>query len=613
MIFAGPRSWFDRARSTALWLLWIVPVTVTIGSSCALFLWSLDAATKARFQHPWLLFLLPLAGIAVGAAYQFFGKSAEGGNNLIVEQIHEPGGGVPRRMAPLILVATVVTHLFGGSAGREGTAVQMGGSIASAFGRWVRLDARETRTLLMAGVAAGFGAVFGTPLAGAVFALEVISVGRMQYESLIPCLVAAVLGDWTCHAWGVDHTQYRINFMSDVVIPTHGFHLEPALLAKVIAASIVFGLASALFSEVVHGFQTFFKKVCPIAWLRPALGGVLVIGLTYALGTREYLGIGIWSPDSHDATIPNLFHADNIRYWAWWWKLLFTAVTLASGFKGGEVTPLFFIGAALGNALSSVLGAPTDLFAALGFVAIFAGASNTPLACTLMGIELFGAGQSVYIATACFLAYLSSGHSGIYLSQRLAVPKMGNGDHPPDASLRQLREMQPSALYEAIGNLRDRFADQLEPTIEPAEHAIMPHRHKIMPKEIGMVRIYLTPRERRKVPGLKGWLSSPPLYRELVNTAKTDGIINAVAHHTHYGYSKGGKIRGTDPEIGNPDLTMCVELIGQREQLELFCRRHGDMLTDKVVIYKHLEHWEVHRNELETHDASIKELKSAPL
>ena len=225
-----------------------------------------------------------------------------------------------------------------------------------------------------------------------------------------------------------------------------------------------------------------------------------------------------WSPNPHDATIPNLFHSDHIRYWAWWWKLVFTAVTLAAGFKGGEVTPLFFIGAGLGNALSSLLGAPTDLFAALGFVAIFAGASNTPLACTLMCIEPFGAGQTVYIATACFLAYLSSGHSGIYLSQRLAVPKMGNSEHPPDASLRQLREMQPSALHNAIGGLRKRFANRLEPTTNPEEEPSMPHRHKITPKEIGMVRIYLTPRESRKVPGLKGWLSSPPLYHELVNT-----------------------------------------------------------------------------------------------
>jgi H+/Cl- antiporter ClcA len=361
-----------------------------------------------------------------------------------MDQIHEPGGGVPRRMAPLILFGTIATHLFGGSAGREGTAVQMAGSIASAFCRWFRLDGRRVRILLLAGIAAGFGAVFGTPLAGAIFALEVLMIGRMEYEALLPAFIAAVSADWTCHAWGIGHTHYHIDFLASSASPAAFFHLEPWLLLKVIAASAAFGLASTFFAELSHRLGAIFKRFIPYGPFRPMIGGVLVIGLFFLVGTGDYLGLGVSSPDPKAVTIVSFFESPEIHYWSWFWKIIFTVVTLSSGFKGGEVTPLFYIGAALGNALAGLMGAPTDLFAGLGFVAIFAGATNTPLACTLMGIELFGATHSVYIATACFLAYLFSGHSGIYLSQRIAVPKTARGTLPPEITLRNAREMRAS-------------------------------------------------------------------------------------------------------------------------------------------------------------------------
>jgi H+/Cl- antiporter ClcA len=424
------------------WLVLIVPMAAVVGSACAFFLWSLEEVTTLRFHHPWLLYLLPLGGGCVGLLYHYCGRSAEGGNNLIMDQIHQPGGGVPRRMAPLVLFGTIATHLVGGSAGREGTAVQMGGSIASAFCRWYRLDAQRVRILLMAGVAAGFGAVFGTPLAGAIFALEVLMIGRIEYEALLPAFIAAVAADWTCHAWGVGHTHYRIDFLASSASPSAFFHLEPWLLLKVIVASAAFGLASTAFAELSHRLGALFKRLIPYAPLRPMIGGALVIGLFFLVGTGDYLGLGVSSPDPNAVTIVSFFRSPEIHYWSWFWKIVFTAVTLSSGFKGGEVTPLFYVGAALGNALAGIMGAPTDLFAALGFVAIFAGASNTPLACTLMGIELFGATHAVYIATACFLAYLFSGHSGIYLSQRIAVPKTGPGTLPPGISLRHARELQ---------------------------------------------------------------------------------------------------------------------------------------------------------------------------
>lgn len=434
-VAAFARNRHDHAMSVLRWALILVPTAAAVGTLCAAFLWLLDAATQARFDYPWLLYLLPLGGAAVALLYHLVGRPVEAGNNLIVEQIHEPGGGVPLRMAPLVFVGTIVTHLFGGSAGREGTAVQLGGSLASAVASLFRLDAPSVRILLMAGIAAGFGAVFGTPLAGAVFALEVLAVGRIEYAGIVPCLLAALVGDWTCHAWGIHHALYHIAFAA----PASGALLvEPILLAKAAVAGVAFGLAGLVFAEADHALGGFLKRHVPYGPLRAALGGVAVIGLVYLCGTRAYLGLGVWSAIPGDPTIAGFFktHADP---WSWALKMLFTVVTLSAGYKGGEVTPLFFIGAALGNALAGMLHAPVDLFAGLGFVAVFAGAANVPLACTIMGIELFGSAHAVPIAVTCFVAYICSGHNGIYLSQRIAVPKRGNRAVPHATTLREAR------------------------------------------------------------------------------------------------------------------------------------------------------------------------------
>ncbi|KNY31795.1 DUF190 domain-containing protein [Agrobacterium genomosp. 3 str. CIP 111-78] len=579
---------FQQIRSLAKWIAIVIPMAIAVGSLVALFLWSLDRATELRFELPWLIFCMPVAGFAMVWAYGKFGKSAEGGNNLIVDQIHEPGGGVPLRMAPFILVTTVLTHLVGGSAGREGTAVQLGGSLASAFGKVFKLTSADIRILLMAGIAAGFGAVFGTPIAGAVFALEVLTIGRMQYEALLPALLAAIVADWTCHAWSIGHTHYAIAYLSGAGEGI-GFHLDAVLMLKVVIASVAFGLAAHFFAELSHLASSAYKAILPYAPLRPVLASLILLGLVYALGTREYLGLGVWSPNPEDATILGFFRPDHIDYWSWAWKGLFTIITLSAGFKGGEVTPLFFVGAALGSAVAGVLGAPPDLFAALGFVAVFAGATNTPLACMIMGIELFGATHSVYIAVACFVAYLCSGHSSIYLSQRVGVPKTAAAnDIPPDISVRHMRDMNANALGDFVGKVRLR---SLATTATLTERPIIVTQHRLHSTEIGMVRIYMKPRE--KTSGKSGWFGAKPLYRELVLQAKSAGIMNAVAHHTHFGYSNSGKLQDEGFEIPNPDLTMCVEMIASRDQLEEFCRTHGALLKNKVIVYKHLEQWDV--------------------
>ncbi|MCG6110791.1 MAG: chloride channel protein [Paracoccus sp.] len=417
------RQW-RMARRTAFWLALLLPLSVAIGSAVALFLWSLERATQARFDLPWLIWLMPVAGFAMVWAYQRFGGTSGAGNNLIVDEIHQPGGGVPLRMAPFILVTTVLTHLVGGSAGREGTAVQIGGALAGGLGRRLALDPASLRILLICGIAAGFGAVFGTPLAGAIFALEVLMIGRIQYDALLPALVAALVGDWTVLAWGVGHVHYEISFIPTDVAGWFGVDL--LLLAKVALAGLAFGLCARAFAEASHGLTALWTRFVPYAPLRPVIAGVLILALVHALDTRAYLGLGVWSAIPGDPTLVGFLQPGQTDYTSWFWKFLFTIITLSAGFKGGEVTPLFFIGAGLGVALGSLLGVPTDLMAAIGFVAVFAGATNTPLACVVMGIELFSATHAVPLAIGCFTAYAASGHGSIYGAQRVAVPKSGD-------------------------------------------------------------------------------------------------------------------------------------------------------------------------------------------
>ncbi|WP_236652768.1 voltage-gated chloride channel family protein [Chitinophaga vietnamensis] len=405
------------------WTVLVIPVALIAGSLVALFLWLLDLVTHYRWEHEWLLYLLPLAGVGIYWLYRLGGRDAEKGNNLIMEEIHQPGGGVPARMAPLVLLTTIITHLFGGSAGREGTAVQIGGSMAGLIGRKLGLTQKDIRILLMTGIAAGFGAVFGTPLTGAVFALEVLAIGAIRYDALVPCLIAGILADIVCSAWGIHHTHYEIHYQAATgAIPF--IHTDLLLLAKVILAGVAFGLTSFLFSTLMHRIKDHANAYIKIPWLIPVAGGLMVIALTFLAGTTDYLGLGVTSKSPDGVSIVAAFQANSsVNGWSWLWKLVFTAVTLGMGFKGGEVTPLFFMGATLGHALALALGAPVDLFAGLGFIAVFAGATNTPIACTLMGIELFGAEYVLYFAVACFTAYYFSGHSGIYGAQRTAVSK----------------------------------------------------------------------------------------------------------------------------------------------------------------------------------------------
>lgn len=412
------------------WLALGSLVGVLAGTASAVFLVALEWATATREAHPYLLWALPLAGVAVAWLYARFGQGAERGNNLILDTIHRLEGRVPARMAPLVLLGTVVTHLFGGSAGREGTAVQMGGSLADTLARRLRLSPADRRLMLMAGVSGGFGSVFGTPLAGTVFGMEVLRVGAIRYDAFVACLAAAFVGDRVTTAWGVHHGHYPVTGVPD---PSLG------VLAKVALAGVAFGLAALLFAELAHGFKAAFRTLVPWPLLRPVAGGLAVAGLTLALGTRAYLGLGV-------PMIQRSFTPDAVPPLAFFWKTLFTAITLGSGFQGGEVTPLFFVGATLGHALAAILHLPPGFLAALGFVAVFAGAANTPLTCILMGAELFGAAPLPYVGIACVISYVFSGHRGIYTAQRIEAAKSKSVPVPQGAPLQVVHEALPPLL-----------------------------------------------------------------------------------------------------------------------------------------------------------------------
>jgi H+/Cl- antiporter ClcA len=389
----------------ARWLLLTALVSLFAGTLSALFLTALNEVTEYRTQHPYLLYLLPLAGLLVGLTYWFLGRGAERGNNLVFDTIHSPAQVIPFKMAPLVLINTLITHLFGGSAGREGTALQMSAAVADQLHRPFGLSAGERQILLIASLSAGFASVFGTPLAGAVFGIEVLLISETPYKAIIPAFAAAFLGAWVTEFWGVDHTQYHID-----VVPVFSM----TGLFSTALAGIAFAGAAVLFVWSTDLIAKGFRKIS-FAPLKPFIGGLVFVGLILLLQTDKYLGLGIPQilKSFQRASDPQDFIL----------KILLTAITLGSGFKGGEVTPLFYIGATLGSALSLFLPLSPGLLAGMGFVAVFAGATKTPIACCLMAFELFGISCGIYIIIACVIAYYVSGSHSIYNIAENRSPK----------------------------------------------------------------------------------------------------------------------------------------------------------------------------------------------
>lgn len=390
-------------------------VGVLAGLASGIFLWLLERVIHLREGHLWLLALLPLFGVVSAWLYQRFGPASEGGNRLVLDEVIDFQGRVPSRMAPLVLVGTLLSHLGGASVGREGTAVQMGASLARSLGKlqgtrmgaWLRLTDSRQRLLLMAGVAGGFGSLFGTPVAGAVFGLEVITIGKLHYEGLLICTAASFVGDWVCRGLGAPHARFLVEAQPWTAL------LGVKLLLFVLPVALVAGA----FTEASQGLARWVRTRVAHPLLRPFLGGLMILGLVVAFRRTDFLNLGtVWFA-------PVLAGTGPVPPWAFAAKMLFTVVALGFGFKGGEVTPLFAIGALLGAAVAPLLGLPVPYLGALGFAAVFATASNTPVASLLLGAELFGASFLAPLALICFPAYILVGHRGIYGANRVETIK----------------------------------------------------------------------------------------------------------------------------------------------------------------------------------------------
>jgi H+/Cl- antiporter ClcA len=415
-----------QLTSLAQWVGLGASVGLFCGAASALFLFLLAEVTNYRNGHELIVYALPVAGLVIGCFYARYGQPIKAGNNLVIDTIHDEGPEIPFRMVPMVLGGTVLTHLFGGSAGREGTAVQMGASLADMLSHRARLAPHIRRHLLAAGVAGGFGSVFGTPIAGCVFGLEFVVLGKIEYDALVPALVASIVGDLTTRGLGIVHLVYAS--------PPH-VELTPLLCTKWLVFAAAVALVSIAFIELTHAIKRHGEKLVPALGVRMALGGLAVVAMWKLIGTSDYLGLGV-------PMIQRSFTDPHLPAWAFAVKLVFTAVTLGTGFLGGEVTPLFFIGGALGSVLARQLDIPLELGAGVGLAAVFASASNTPLALSIMAVELLGGNVFPHVAIVCVIAYLLSGHRSIYPSQRVLRGKSGGRPANP-TRLRDLSTLHP--------------------------------------------------------------------------------------------------------------------------------------------------------------------------
>ena len=370
----------------------------------ALFHLGVSYATEVRLAHPWVLYLLPAGGLVIAGLYKLC-KLEGKGTNAVIESVHF-GKEVPVLLVPLIFVSTVITHLCGGSAGREGAALQIGGGIGYRTGRLLHLGEKDLPLATLCGMSGVFSALFGTPLTATVFALEVISVGVLYYAGLVPCITAAMMGYLVSLWMGVPPTRFT------VVVPA----LDGWTLLLVVVLAILCALVSILFCRGLHVTEHLAERLVNNSYLRAAAGGAVIIALTLLLGTTDYNGAGM--------DVISRALTGEASGWAWLLKLLFTAVTIGCGFKGGEVVPSFFVGATFGCAAGALLGLPPGFAAAIGLVAVFCGAVNCPIASVVLSVELFGADAMLYFAIACAISYVLSGYCGLYSSQTILYSKL---------------------------------------------------------------------------------------------------------------------------------------------------------------------------------------------
>lgn len=387
------------------WSLLSILIGGIVGVISSGFAHTLSAAATYRQQYPWLLFLLPVAGVLIIFLYKKFGKD-DGGTNQVFSTVRARDE-VPATAAPLIFVSTALTHLAGGSAGREGAAIQLGGSIANQLGRWIKLDEEDTHVIVMCGMSAGFAALFGTPMAAAIFSLEVISVGIMYYTALMPCMIASLMAAGVAEALGVHAESFHIT-----EIP----HLTPVNGMKMGTIAICCAIISIIFCMVLKQVGKGYGRWLKNKYFRIVVAAMIVIILNQLLQTTDYMGPGA-------ELIVKAVEYGEARPLDFFWKLLLTAITMKAGFKGGEIVPSFCIGATLGCVLGQILGLAPGLCAACGMVAVFCGVTNCPITSMLIAFELFGFEGVSYFLIAIAVSYATSGYYGLYKDQTIVYSK----------------------------------------------------------------------------------------------------------------------------------------------------------------------------------------------
>ena len=393
-----------RTVDVLQWCVYAVVVGVVCGTIAAAFGMVIDAATAARQKYDWLVWLMPVAGLAIVGIYHLSGITKPMGTNRVLMAVKEEEG-VAIRMAPLIYLSSMLTHLTGGSSGREGAALQIGGSVANFIGRQFKLSHLDLRTITMCGMAAGFSGLFGTPLAAGIFAME-IADGTLHYAVLLPCMLSSIVARVTAEKFGIQAAAFTVTGYPDLTLHS---------VLAVLVFGVMCALLSILFVEVLHCIDWTYAQYLKNPYLRIAVAGLIVAAGTTLLGTRDYNGAGT------EVIVRAL--AGEARPEAFLLKILFTALTLEAGFKGGEIVPTFFIGATFGCTFAPLIGLDPSFAAALGMTALFCGVTNCPIASMLLSFELFGGQGLVLFALCCSMSYMLSGHFSLYTAQRLEQDK----------------------------------------------------------------------------------------------------------------------------------------------------------------------------------------------
>lgn len=395
----------NRMKTSVKWVIFAILSGIIVGSAGTLFYFGMSVVTLMRTKNPWLIFLLPIGGLIIVGSYRLLHDEKDTGTNLVLSAIHS-GDELPLRMAPLIFLSTLITHLFGGSAGREGAALQLGGSIGNGLGRLFRFDEKDKHIMIMCGMSAAFSALFGTPMAAAIFSMEVVSVGIMHYAALVPCVISSLIAHAIATGFGVSEELFLIDSLP-------AFTLWSALWISLLA--ILCALVSILFCIMLHQSEQLYKRFFQNPYVRVFVGGCLIIVLTLLVGDQSYNGTGI--------QIIERCMDGSVRPEAFLLKMIFTAVTLGAGYKGGEIVPSFFTGAAFGCLFGNLTGFSPTLCTAVGMTAMFCGVTNCPITSLLISFELFGYDGMPYFLLSVAFSYMLSGYYGLYHSQKIVYSK----------------------------------------------------------------------------------------------------------------------------------------------------------------------------------------------